>query len=77
MKKFLVNGTHTINLANFDEFTISCNYLKLFTGGGLNAREVSFIYGTDENLTKLHKAIMEFIASDLVVFDCKKFMENL
>jgi hypothetical protein len=32
---------------------------------------------TDENLTKLHKAIMEFIASDLVVFDCKKFMENL
>ena len=25
MKKFLVNGTHTINLANFDEFTISFN----------------------------------------------------
>lgn len=76
--KFLVSQHKAINLANVDDITISCNYLKLTTGGGLNAREVSFVYGTQENLEKLFDAVMEFIGDiHTKVFDCDWFMKTL
>ena len=77
--KFIINSNqHTaINLANVSEITISCNYLKLTTTGGLNAREVSFFYGSDAVLEMLFAKIMEFVDSTESVFDCYKFVNTL
>ena len=74
--KFLINSkdNKAINLANVDEITISCNYLKITTGGGLNAREVSFIYGTNDALSALFNRIMSFLANDEKVLDCYEFL---
>lgn len=78
MAKFIISNFKAVNLSNVDEFSISCNYLKITTGGGLNAREVSFVYGTEINLVKLFNAIIDFIANDKVaVFDCDEFMKTL
>ena len=72
--KFLVSKTNAVNLANVSEITISCNYLKLHTTGGLNAREISFVYGTEEELRLLFDAVMTFVADDARVFDCDNFL---
>ena len=78
MAKFIISNHKAVNLSNVDEFSVSCNYLKLTTGGGLNAREVNFVYGTESNLVKLFDAIVDFIANDkVVVFDCDEFMKTL
>ena len=78
MAKFIISNHKAVNLSNVDEFSVSCNYLKLTTGGGLNAREVSFVYGAEINLVKLFDAIIDFIADDkAVVFDCDEFMKTL
>ena len=77
--KFLINSkdNKAINLANVDEITVSCNYLKITTGGGLNAREVCFIYGSTDGLTALFSRIMTFLANDEKVFDCYEFMKGV
>lgn len=76
--KFLVSNHKAINLANVDEITISCNYLKLTTGGGLNAREMSFVYGTEADLERLFDAVMDFIGDiHTKVFDCDKYLKTL
>ena len=72
--KFLVSKTNAINLANVSEITISCNYLKLTTTGGLNARELQFVNGTTEELHLLFDAVMAFVADDTRVFDCDNFL---
>ena len=73
--KFLVSKTNAINLANVSEITISCNFHKLTTTGGLNAREVQFVYGTDEELHLLFDAVMSFVADEFSrVFDCDNFL---
>lgn len=77
--KFLINSkdNKAINLANVDVITVSCNYLKITTGGGLNAREVNFIYGTPAQLGILFGRIMEFLANDEKVLDCYEFLNGL
>lgn len=77
--KFLINSkdNKAINLTNVDEITVSCNYLKITTGGGLNAREVSFIYGTTAELNVLFGRIVEFLGNDEKVLDCTAFMNGL
>ena len=78
--KFLINSedNQAINLANVSEITISCNWLKLITTGGLNSREVCFIYGTESSLSKLFMRIMQFINDDKeTVFDCYSFLYNM
>ena len=78
MAKFIISDHKAFNLSNIDEFSVSCYYLKLTTSGGLNAREVSFVYGAEANLVKLFDAIVDFIANDkVVVFDCDEFMKTL
>ena len=74
--KYLVSGNKAINLSNADEITISCNYLKITTGGGLNAREVSFVYGTEAELVTLFSEIMDFIEGEGRIFDCDKFIKR-
>ena len=76
--KFLINSKENkaINLANVDEITVSGNYLKITTGGGLNARNVSFIYGSTDALSALFSRIMEFLANDEKVLDCYEFMKG-
>lgn len=75
--KFLVSKNKAVNLANVDDIFISAGYLKVTTGGGLNSREVSLVYGTDAELKQLFAEIMNFIASENKVFDCDKFMKTL
>lgn len=77
--KFLINSkdNKAINLDNVDEITVSCNTIKITTGGGLNAREVNFIYGTTAQLNILFGRIMEFLANDEKVLDCYEFMNGL
>lgn len=77
--KFLINSesNKAINLANVDEITISSNYLVLTTGGGQFARDVRFIYGTNEALAALFKRITEFLANDEKTLDCHEFLSGL
>lgn len=76
--KFLVSKANAINLANVSEITISCNYLKLTTTGGLNSREIQFVYGTDAELHCLFDAVMDFVANNTeCVFDCDNFISAL
>lgn len=77
--KFLINSesNKAINLANVDEMTISSNYLVLTTGGGQYARDVRFIYGTNDDLTALFKRITEFLANDEKTLDCHEFLAGL
>ena len=77
--KFLINSkdNKAINLDNVDEITVSYNTIKITTGGGLNAREVNFIYGTTAQLNILFGRIMEFLANDEKVLDCYEFMNGL
>ena len=77
--KFLINSesNKAINLANVDEMTISSNYLVLTTGGGQYARDVRFIYGTNDELTALFKRITEFLANDEKTLDCHEFLAGL
>ena len=72
--KYIFSKNRALNLANIDEITVSCNYLKVTTGGGLNAREINFIYGGEAELVSLLKAIMGFIAGEGNLFDCDKFL---
>lgn len=77
--KFLINSesNKAINLANVDEITISSNYLILTTGGGQYARDIRFIYGTNDALSALFGRIMTFLANDEKVLDCYEFMNGL
>ena len=73
--KFIVSKSHAINLANINDISISNNYLTLTTDAGLNAREIRFVYGTQADLERLFAGVMEFIAGDLKIFDCDKFLK--
>ena len=77
--KFLINtkDNKANNLANMDELTASCSSTKISTGGGLNAREVCFIYGSTDGLTALFSRIMTFLANDEKVLDCYEFMKGV
>lgn len=76
--KFIVSKQKAINLNNVDDFHISSGYLKITTGGGLDAREVQFVYGTNDELTKLFYAILQFINDDNKrIFDCDQFIESV
>ena len=77
--KFLINSesNKAINLANVDEITISSNYLILTTGGGQYARDIRFIYGTEDNLNRLFSKVMEFLANDEKTLDCHEFLAGL
>ena len=77
MTKFLTNGSKAINLNNVAEICVSNNYLVLTTEGGQYAREMRFIYGTEDNLNCLFSKVMEFLAGDERVMDCDKFMKSL
>lgn len=78
MAKFLINDKKAINLANISEFSVSANYLKLTTDGGLGGRIISFVYGTEENLNRLFDAIVAFASDDSAsTFDCGEFMKTL
>lgn len=77
MTKFLTNGSKAINLNNVAEICVSNNYLVLTTEGGQYAREMRFIYGTEDNLNRLFAKVMEFLAGDERVMDCDKFMKSL
>lgn len=75
--KFLYNSKtlNLVNLANVIGISVSNNYLVLSLTDG---REMRFIYGTTDALTKLHARIMQFIgAEDARVFDCYQFVESL
>lgn len=77
MTKFLTNGSKAINLNNVAEICVSNNYLTLTTEGGQYAREMRFVYGTEDNLNLLFAKVMEFLAGDESVMDCDKFMKSL
>ena len=77
MTKFLPNGSKAVNLNNVAEICVSNNYLVLTTEGGQYAREMRFIYGTEDNLNRLFAKVMEFLAGDERVMDCDKFMKSL
>ena len=77
MTKFLTNGSKAINLNNVAEICVSNNYLVLTTEGGQYAREMRFVYGTEDNLNRLFSKVMEFLAGDERVMDCDKFMKSL
>ena len=77
MTKFLTNGSKAINLNNVAEICVSNNYLVLTTEGGQYARELRFVYGTEDNLNRLFSKVMEFLAGDERVMDCDKFMKSL
>lgn len=77
MTKFLTNGSKAVNLNNVAEICVSNNYLVLTTEGGQYAREMRFIYGTEDNLNRLFAKVMEFLAGDERVMDCDKFMKSL
>lgn len=75
--KYLYNSKdiNSVNLANVINIFVSNNYLMLSLTDG---REMRFLYGTTEALTKLHARIMQFIgAEDARVFDCYQFVESL
>ena len=72
--KYLVSQRKAVNLENASEFSVSCNYLVITTTGGLDAREIKFIYGSDEELNRLFDAIIEFSAGSEILFDCDKFL---
>lgn len=75
--KYLYNSKdiNSVNLANVINIFVSNNYLMLSLTDG---REMRFLYGTTEALTKLHARIMQFIgAEDAKVFDCYQFVESL
>ena len=77
MTKFLTNGSKAVNLNNVAEICVSNNYLVLTTEGGQYAREMRFIYGTNESLTALFKRVTEFLASDEKTLDCHEFLAGL
>lgn len=78
MAKFLISEKRAINLDNVEEIMISShNYLKIITDGGLNAREISFVYGASEEIEMLFNEIMEFLASENKIFNCDKFLKTL
>ena len=75
--KFLYNSKdiNSVNLANVINIFVSNNYLMLSLTDG---REMRFLYGTTDALTKLHARIMQFIgAEDTRVFDCYQFLNGL
>lgn len=75
--KYLYNSKdiNSVNLANVINIFVSNNYLMLSLTDG---REMRFLYGTTDALTKLHARIMQFIgAEDTRVFDCYEFINNL
>ena len=75
--KFLLNSKdkNAVNLANVIGISVSSNHLMLALTDG---REMRFLYGTTDALTKLHARIMQFIgAEDARVFDCYEFINNL
>lgn len=75
--KYLYNSKdiNSVNLANVISISVSNNYLMLSLTDG---REMRFLYGTTDALTKLHARIMQFIgAEDARVFDCYQFVESL
>ena len=72
--KYLVSNRKAVNLANASEFFVSCNYLVITTTGGLNAREIKLVYGSEEELNRLFDAIIEFSAGNETLFDCDKFL---
>ena len=81
--KYLVSKTKAVNLANVSEIYISNNYLMLTTSGGSYCRDISFVYGTPEELSALFDAILTFISDDFVsgagskVFNCDEFLKTL
>lgn len=75
--KFLYNSKdiNSVNLANVINIFVSNNYLMLSLTDG---REMRFLYGTTDALTKLHARIMQFIgAENTRVFDCYEFLNGL
>lgn len=75
--KYLYNSKdiNSVNLANVINIFVSNNYLMLSLTDG---REMRFLYGTTDALTKLHARIMQFIgAEDTRVFDCYQFLNGL
>lgn len=76
MTKFLIHDHKAINVNHLDDFYADFNYLKLTTSGGLNAREIQFLYGSISAIEKLFDAIVEFIQNDEKVFDCDKFLKE-
>lgn len=75
--KYLYNSKdlNSVNLANVINIFVSNNYLMLSLTDG---REMRFLYGTTDALTKLYARIMQFIgAEDTRVFDCYEFINNL
>jgi hypothetical protein len=75
--KWIFSNLRSYNLATIESIYVSCNYLMLTTGGGLNAREIQFVYGTDEELKKLHKAVMDFIQGPAAGFDCDAYLKTI
>lgn len=77
--KFLINSESgkAVNLNNVAEICVSNNYLVLTTEGGQYAREMRFIYGTEDNLRRLFSKVMEFLANDEKTLDCHKFLAGL
>ena len=77
--KFLINSesNKAVNLANVIEICVSNNYLVLTTEGGQYARDIRFIYGTEDNLNRLFPKIMEFLANDEKTLDCHEFLAGL
>jgi len=75
--KFLYNSKdiNSVNLANVINIFVSNKFLMLSLTDG---REMRFLYGTTDALTKLHARIMQFIgAEDTRVFDCYQFLNGL
>ena len=75
--KYLVTkkpSIRSINLDNTTDITVSANYLVITAVDG---REEKFVYGAEKDLERLFDAIMEFIASDLVVFNCDAYMNDI
>lgn len=72
--KYLVSNKKAVNITSASEISVSCNYLVITSDGGLNAREIKFVYGGEEELYRLFLAVIEFAGSDKTLFDCDEFL---
>lgn len=71
--KYLVSTKNkkAVNLAMVTDLSISNNYLMLTI---IDGREMRFVYGTPADLDRLFPAVIAFLSSDEVTFNCDKYL---
>ena len=73
--KYLVSSkkAKAVNLSMVTDLSISGNYLMLTTNEG---REMRFFFGTPAELDRLFPAVIAFLSTDEVTFDCDEFLSR-